>query len=69
MTFTITPGWWLLPLAITIVAFVKFVHLGREDMKNAGMFGGLGVIFYGSGFLIVTLFSWLVYFATLHFIG
>lgn len=64
---TITLGWWLLPFIITSTAFVWFVRAANEDMRQGGMFAGLGVLFYGSGFLIVTLFVWLIYFAVLHF--
>jgi hypothetical protein len=41
MTIEIAAGWWLLPLAITVAAFIWAMLAGREQ---PGLYGG-GLIF------------------------
>lgn len=36
MTITLLPGWWLLPLAVTVVAFVWACRTGNESGGSYG---------------------------------
>lgn len=60
MTFTIEIGWFLAPLAITIVAFV---WAGIATPPNDGNYFGnavAGLFTYGAA-LIVSLIAWLIW--------
>lgn len=63
MTFTLSAGWWLLPLAITIAAFAWSTV--KQDRSYAGDYGRIGqgisnAILYGLA-LIVALAAWLIW--------
>ncbi len=63
MTFTLTAGWWLLPLAATIAAFWRASHLDREDTAGRGDYGFaafVSAIYYGCA-LILSLAAWLAW--------
>lgn len=61
----ITLGWWLLPLVITIVAWAW--ALTRPVSHGSYLPDPMPIIWFGAA-LIVTLASWLTYFAALAFL-
>lgn len=63
MTFTIQFGWWLLPTALTIVAFLRALELDRGNVAGRGDYGFsafASAVYYGIA-LIVSLVAWLVW--------
>ncbi len=60
---TITLGWWCLPLAITIATYVGFGMAGWFTSRNSGYgFGGdIGPAIALIGWLVISLFVWLVW--------
>lgn len=60
MTYTIDLGWWLAPLAVTVLAFgwASFMH--RPSPNPSYGDGVVGVFFFGAA-LIVSLVAWLVW--------
>ena len=62
MTFVIEIGWWLIPLAISLLAFLWAV--GATPRRNAGYYGYgnaiEGLFTYGAA-LIVSLIAWLIW--------
>ncbi|WP_286749735.1 hypothetical protein [Sphingopyxis sp. SCN 67-31] len=59
MTFTIDFGWWLLPLALTIAAWVPLL---RYEPTRGGYLPDMGGAFIALMSLVGTLFVWMVYF-------
>ena len=64
MNFTINLDWWLLPLAVTIIAFTWFWRWSANQPPS----GGYGAIGAAMGYLvvlgivtIVSLVCWIVY--------
>ena len=68
MDVTITLGWWLLPLVLTIITAsigcYKFNQV--SDKGGGGWYSGLGDIFalfiYGGTSVVLILVYWLIYF-------
>jgi len=60
MTIEVTAGWWLLPLAVTIVAAIWAM---KVDTDEAGAYGGgaLHNLMVYMAAAIVTLVAWLVW--------
>ncbi len=61
---TITLGWWLIPLAITIMAFIKAGVV--KTSSSGGTFDHIAasiefIINYGLA-LVVSLISWVIFF-------
>jgi hypothetical protein len=63
MSFTITFGYWLIPLAITILSYVGLPWLAvRDDGSSYGsIFNGLFVLLSLLVATIISLISWLIY--------
>jgi len=59
---TITLGYWLIPLIITILSFIPLIRWEPATGDYAAFGNALGVLWYGGGGLVVSLFAWLVYF-------
>lgn len=64
MTFSITLGWWLLPVIVTLGAFGAYAWW-QADQKPSGGYGRIGdalgsLIMFG-GVLIVSLVAWLIW--------
>lgn len=60
MTFTITPGWWILPLAITIALFVWAAMTSDDDPGPYGAGAFLnGVLYLLAAFGSVV--AWLIW--------
>lgn len=63
MTFTITLGWWLLPLSVTVFFYIAAYTV--QPKPNPGQFGDIGGAFmflmaYGVA-TIVSLTVWLLW--------
>lgn len=65
MTFSLTIGWWLLPLIITVALIAWALPRRADERNNGSMYGDLG---YAVGGLIrlltavsLSLFSWLMW--------
>lgn len=64
MTFQLHLGWWLLPFAVTIAAFVwrYWVHKDDQPSYGYGRIGaGLGELLTLAAALIVSLVAWLIW--------
>lgn len=62
MTFTISLGWWLLPLAITIIAFGGAAWLAADVRPTAWLdLSALAVAVYYGIATIVSLVAWLIW--------
>lgn len=59
MDLTVTIGWWLVPLALTIAAWFPTV---RYQPSAGGYLPDITPLFYAGGSLIATLVVWLIYF-------
>jgi len=64
MSFTLTIGWWVLPLLVTIAGQAWALPLRADEQPTGSMFDGMR--FFGpiarSGFaVIVSLLAWLVW--------
>lgn len=59
MTLTVYLGWWLLPLALTIAAWVPTF---RYEPQRGGYLPDIGGAFYALLSLLATCFTWMVYF-------
>lgn len=67
MQFTISLGWWLVPLGITIALFAGWrLHGVKQQPNNGGMFPDfMGGIVEGIGYLVAALLAvivWLIFF-------
>lgn len=65
MTFTISFGWWLLPLAVTIIAFsicwwVEGYDRRRGYYSRSPMEGIVSLVVWSPG-IIVSLIAWLIW--------
>lgn len=64
MTVYIPFGWWLLPLAITVAAFIWQWWI-LKDKTTGGDYGPIGLAVFQAitflGALVVSLFAWLVW--------
>jgi hypothetical protein len=61
---TITVGWWVLPLAVTLGAFIAWWRweAGQPAPSGYGAIGaGLASLIMGAGVVIVSLVAWLVW--------
>lgn len=62
MNITISLGWWLIPAAITALAFAK-ASLYVAKRKPGGDYDfGVDILFMGAAALIVSMAAWLAYF-------
>lgn len=64
-TLTLSLGWWLLPLAITIAGPIWALPRRSDEQPNGGMFSDMGYTF-GVAFrlliaAIVALIAWLIW--------
>ena len=59
---SITLGWWVIPTIITIVGYFWAKHAARDD-TGSGYSAGIGAAFCFGGWLIVSMFVWLIYLA------
>jgi len=66
MILTITLGWWILPLVISVACFLFAYLIYRREtngVNNVGnIIGGMVFFIYHSIALFVSLVSWLIYF-------
>jgi hypothetical protein len=65
MTFSITLGWWLVPVIVTVGAFVAYAWWESVQKPSGGDYGRIGdavggLIVFG-GALILALVAWLIY--------
>jgi hypothetical protein len=64
MQIMIPVGWWILPLAVTIAAFVWWNWLHKDDRRSGG-YGdigqGLAQLASLGAALIVSLIAWLIW--------
>jgi len=63
MTISISIGWWIAPLAITIMLFGAAWAKTSEDRRPAGdySFPGLGTVFAMGAATIMSLIAWLAW--------
>jgi hypothetical protein len=59
---TITPGFWLIPLVITILSLIPLVQFKPATGDYAAFGNAVGVMIYGGFWLITSLVAWLIYF-------
>lgn len=64
---TVELGWWLVPGAVTVSAYIWFHLIAREDFNSGGYITGLGAFMGFLGFLAITGITWAIYFAVLYF--
>ena len=60
-SITITAGWWLVPLVITVSAFI--IAELKTPPNRGGFLSGLEGGFLNLIALVVSLFSWVIYLA------
>ena len=64
MTFSITLGWWLVPVIVTVGAFVAYAWWESEQTPS-GDYGRIGAVIGSllvfSGAIIASLVAWLIY--------
>jgi hypothetical protein len=61
MSITIAlAAWWVVPTVITLIAFIWWLYVAREEFSDSGLFSGLGAIFYAVPALLLCLFAWFV---------
>lgn len=65
MTFTLTLGWWVLPLIVTIGAYVA-AYFATPKVDHSGMFGNVAIaaiagVLYFAVATILSLLSWLIW--------
>lgn len=56
MTINISFGWWLVPLAITLLSILWAVWVLDEEARQMG-----GIFYSGAIAIIVSLVAWLVW--------
>jgi len=59
---TITIGWWLLPLLVTVASFAWAIPMRKHERPTGGMFDGLGYVLGAIRTLValvVSLAAWL----------
>lgn len=61
MTLTIEWGWWLAPLAVTILAFGRAYWVDRGNSGGGYSFGAIASAFVYGAALIVSLIAWLAW--------
>jgi len=64
MTITLTFGWWLLPLAVTIAAFGWHSWATKENRRTGGYEDigmAMGQLITFSAALVVSLIAWLIW--------
>lgn len=65
MTVTLTLGWWIVPLAITVGSLAWAIPMRQSERPDGSMFSGLGYAIGGTlrvaGAIIVSLVAWLVW--------
>jgi len=64
MAISITLGWWLLPLVVTVVSFAWALPFREDEKPTGSMFDGLagiGMLFRAAGAAIGSLFAWLIW--------
>lgn len=65
MTVTISTGWWLLPAAITVVAFIVAYVADADNRRPAGDYAAIGAamasLFHYGAATIVSLIAWLIW--------
>ena len=65
MTFTISIGWWLLPVSITVASFSWGLWVRESERPTGGMFDGLdaavGLMIRVPSAAAVSLAAWLVW--------
>lgn len=60
MTIQVTAGWWLLPLAVTVVAAMWAMKVDTDDPGSFGSGAVYNLMVYMAA-AIVTLIAWLVW--------
>ena len=62
MTFTISPGWWVVPLIVTVIMFGWAAYESSGYKPNGGMFDfNIAPLVYSAVALPVSLFAWLIW--------
>jgi hypothetical protein len=56
---TITLGWWAIPLAITIIAFLA--SFMADTRSSSGYLSGIDTLIFNALALIVSLIAWLIW--------
>lgn len=65
---TITIGWWILPLIITIPTTLYAAIIAYDDITTWDWLGGLGCI-VATAVMFVPCLAWLIYFAVSYFVS
>ena len=64
MTINITLGWWLVPLAVTAIAFGWAAYAERDNLYEGGYpspaAARVSLMHYGCG-LVASLIAWLIW--------
>lgn len=61
--FTITVGWWIIPLLITVISVVLALRSEESSSSNvmSAAFSGIGTLIALLFALVLSLVSWVVY--------
>lgn len=60
MTFTYTLAWWHIPLLVTILGVIWTGYWLARDIREGGMFMGIGGMLASIPALIVALLAWMI---------
>lgn len=60
MTIQVTAGWWLLPLAITVIAFVWAMRTSTDDLRTFGSGALFNLVVWLSA-IVPCLLAWLIW--------
>lgn len=65
MSVTVALGWWLLPLALTVLSLAWAIPMRADELPTGSMFDGLGYVIGGalrvSAAIILSLIAWLIW--------
>lgn len=61
MSITITLGWWMLPLAVSLIALGKTLHYAANRKITGDYDFGVDVLLIAAVSLIVSLGAWTIY--------
>lgn len=65
MEFQFTIGWWMIPVAMTVVSLSWAIPMRKDERPDGSMFSGFSYAF-GGGFrilfaVIISLVAWLIW--------
>jgi hypothetical protein len=65
LTFTFTPGWWLVPASLTLAVFGLWAFTGYRNYKEVDMWAVVWSALTGMAGLAASAIIWAVYFGIL----